>query len=145
MKTILNLLWVALVGWWSALGWLLTGLVLLLTVVFAPFGRQCLKMAHFTLWPFGREAVSSPRAVAGSAIGNLLWFIPGILFAVGYVLGGLLLCLTVVGIPFGTQSFKFAGLALAPFGKEIVRTKDLRSGAWVQGHVAVQPMPPPAP
>ena len=132
MKTFLNILWVCLVGFWTALGWLFWALLLAIPVVTLPIARQCVKFAHFTLWPFGREAVSSPTASRLGVIGNIVWFIPGVLMALVYAFGGLLLCCTVVGIPFGTQSFKFAGMALSPFGKEIVRTKDLKSGAWVQ-------------
>jgi len=145
MKTILNILWIAFVGGWSAIGWLFTGALLVVTVVGAPFGRQCFKFARFTFWPFGRVAIASPTAITGSIIGNILWFIPGALLALGYVIGGFLLCITVIGIPFGVQSFKLAGLALSPFGKEIVRTKDLRSGAWVQAKAAQQPQMAPNP
>lgn len=136
MKTLLNILWVVLVGFWTAIGWLGWALLLAITIIGLPFARQCLKFARFTLWPFGREAIPSPTASRLGPLGNLLWFIPGLLMAIGYVIGGLLLCATIVGIPFGVQSFKFAGLALAPFGKEIVRTKDIRSGAWAEEHVA---------
>jgi uncharacterized membrane protein YccF (DUF307 family) len=132
VKTILNILWVVLVGFSTALGWLFWAALFAVTVVGLPFARQCLKFARFTLWPFGREAVSSPTASRLGAIGNIVWFIPGALMALGYAIGGVLLCVTVVGIPFGMQAFKFAGLSFAPFGKEIVRTKDLTSGAWIQ-------------
>jgi uncharacterized membrane protein YccF (DUF307 family) len=67
-------------------------------------------------------------------IGNILWLLPGIIMAIGYVISGALLCLTIIGIPFGIQSFKLAGLALAPFGKKIVSLDDL------PGY-----LPPPAP
>ena len=132
MKTVLNVLWVLFVGWWSAVSWAFWGLVLLPWGITTPFARQFFKFAKFTLWPFGREAISSPTARKGGTLGNVLWFIPGAFMAVGYVIGGLGLCLTIIGTPFGMQSFKFAGLSLAPFGKEIVRSKDLTSGAWVK-------------
>jgi len=146
MKTLLNVLWVALVGFWTALGWLFWAALLALTIVGLPFARQCLKFARFTLWPFGREAISSPTASRLGAIGNLLWLIPGVIMAIGYAIGGVLLLITIIGIPFGIQAFKFAGMSLAPFGKEIVRTKDLRSGAWAQqqvGAMATGTAPPP--
>jgi len=102
------------------------GVLLSITIVLLPFGRQCFKLAHFALWPFGRTAIPSPTAVAGGTIGNILWFIPGLFLAVGYAVSGVLLCVTIIGIPFGIQSFKFVPLALFPFGKEIVRDDDLR-------------------
>lgn len=100
--------------------------LLSITIILLPFGRQCFKLANFALWPFGRAAVPSPTAVSGSTIGNVLWFIPGLVLAVSYSISGVLLCLTIIGIPFGIQSFKFVPLALFPFGKEIVRSKNLR-------------------
>ena len=89
--------------------------------IFGPhtFARQCVKLAHFALWPFGRQAVRSPNAATLGPVGNVLWFIPGALLALGYVNSGLLMMVTVIGIPVGVQSFKMARLALTPFGKEI--------------------------
>ena len=126
MKTIGNILWLVLSGFWMALGWLFYALVLALTFVGIPFALQCLKMAQFTLWPFGRKVVKSPTGSSLSWVGNLIWFIPGLFLALGYILTGLLLCATVVGIPFGIQSMKFATLALAPFGKEIVTDNEIK-------------------
>jgi len=99
--------------------------VFAVTVVGLPFARQCLKLAHLTLWPFGLTVVKSPNAPTLGPIGNALWLIPGIFMALGYVIGGLLLFASVIGIPFGIQSFKFAQLSHAPFGKEIIRAKDV--------------------
>jgi len=139
MKTIANILWVLFVGLATSIGWLIGALLLALPIVTLPFARQCLKFAHYTLWPFGRTHIVTPRALPFGLLGNIIWFIPGLFLAFGYLVGGLLLCITVIGIPFGLQSFKFAGLALAPFGKEIVRTKDLRSGQWAHGVVQEYP------
>lgn len=133
MKTLGNILWVLLGGWWSALSWLCLALLLAVTVVGLPFARQCLKLARFTLWPFGRVAVPDPSATKLGAIGAVVWFIPGVLLAIGYVVSGALLCLTIIGIPFGIQGFKFAGLSLAPFGKKIVTAGDLRRAVAAAG------------
>ena len=126
MRTIGNILWLILNGFWMAIIWAAIGVLLSITIILLPFGRQCFKLANFALWPFGRTAVPSPTALTGSVIGNILWFIPGLLLALGYAVSGVLLCITIIGIPFGIQSFKFVPLALFPFGKEIVRSKDLR-------------------
>ena len=145
MKTIGNILWLLIVGWESALGWAIIGVLLLPWGVTTPFARQCFKFAHFSLWPFGREAIASPTAFRGSSIGNVLWFVfAGLWLGLGYIVGGIVLCLTIIGFPFGMQAFKMAGLAFTPFGKEIVRTKDLRSGAWINEKYAHQMDPPPA-
>lgn len=125
MKTIGNVLWVVIAGLWTAFCWLVLALLLAVTIIGLPFARQCLKLARLTVWPFGRTTVKSPSASNLAGIGNVLWFIPGVLMALNYVIVGGLLCLTVIGIPFGMQAFKFAALALAPFGKEVVRTSEI--------------------
>ena len=120
MKTIANIIWLVLNGIWMAAGWLLIGGLLAITIVGLPFARQCLKFARFALWPFGRTVVKSPNASVLGPVGNVLWFIPGVFLAIGYAVSGIALFLTIIGIPFGIQSFKFIPLALSPFGKEIV-------------------------
>lgn len=128
MKTIGNVLWVVLCGAVTALGWLIIAGLLAVTVVGLPFARQCLKLARLTLWPFGRTVVKSPTASTLGPVGAVLWFIPGACMAIAYGIAGALLCVTVIGLPFGLQAFKFAGLALAPFGKAVVKTSDVTAG-----------------
>jgi len=125
MKTLGNLLWLVLCGFWMALGWLFWAVILAVTIVGIPFARQCVKLANFSLWPFGRTIVKDPTATNLGVIGAVLWIIPGVIMAIGYVLTGALLCLTIIGIPFGIQSIKMAGLALQPFGKKVVRANDV--------------------
>lgn len=127
MRTVGNILWFILNGVWMAIGWAFVGVLLACTVVLLPFARQCFKIANFALWPFGRTTVPSPTALRGSTIGNILWFIPGVFLALGYAFSGVLLCITIIGVPFGIQSFKFIPLALSPFGKEIVAAKQLKA------------------
>lgn len=127
MRTIGNILWFVFAGFWTALQWLLVGALLCLTIVGIPFGVQCFKLAGFVLWPFGRTTASTSRQPVLGTIGNVVWcLLAGIWIAISYVFAGLLLCLTIIGIPFGVQAFKLAGLALAPFGREVVRSTDLR-------------------
>lgn len=128
MRTIGNVLWLVLCGFWMSIGWLFWALILAITIVGLPFARQCLKLAEFSLWPFGRTVVLDPTATKLGVVGAILWLIPGILMAIGYVLSGIVLCITIIGIPFGVQSFKLAGLAVQPFGKKIVRSDDLAAG-----------------
>lgn len=120
MKTIGNILWLLLAGVWLALEWLFLAALLAITIVGLPFARQCLKLANFSLWPFGRVAVHDSTASKLGLVGAVLWLLPGLVLFVSYVMSGVLLCLTVIGIPFGLQAFKIAGLSLAPFGKKIV-------------------------
>ena len=108
MRTIGNLLWLILGGIWLALGYLLGGLVMCVTIIGIPFGIQAFKMAGLVLWPFGRTVVARPDAGGvAEVIFNVIWLV-------------LVLCLTIIGIPFGIQSFKLSVLALWPFGREIV-------------------------
>lgn len=127
VRTIGNVLWLILCGVWLAIGWMFWALLFAITVVGLPFARQCVKLANFSLWPFGQTIVKDPAASKLGGIGAVIWFIPGLLMAISYVVFGALLCVTVIGFPFGIQSIKLASLALAPFGKKVVRTKDLRT------------------
>ena len=128
MRTIGNVLWLVLCGFWMSIGWLFWAFILAITIVGLPFARQCLKLAEFSLWPFGRTVVLDPTATKLGVVGAILWLIPGILMAIGYVMSGIVLCITIIGIPFGVQAFKLAGLAVQPFGKKIVRSDDLAAG-----------------
>lgn len=128
MKTVGNVLWFVVAGIWSAVAWVLFAGVLAVTVVGLPLARQCIKLAHFSLWPMGRQAIADETAMKATPVLNAVWFIPGLILALVYVIAGVLLCITVIGIPFGLQAFKFAKLAFAPFGKKVVRVKDLRAG-----------------
>ena len=113
-----NLLWLLCGGLFSALGWFGSGLLWCLTVVGIPWGLQCFKFAKLSLAPFGKDV--APGGGAPSLIANVIWLlISGIPMAADHLLTGLILCLTIVGIPFGRQHFKLAALALTPFGAEI--------------------------
>jgi uncharacterized membrane protein YccF (DUF307 family) len=127
MRTVLNILWLVLAGLWLALAYVIAGLILCITIIGIPFGVQSFKLAGYALWPFGRALVPSPTRLKGlSAIANILWFVlAGWWLALAHLVTGILLCLTIIGIPLGVADFKMAGAALVPFGKEIVRTTDL--------------------
>lgn len=120
MSFIGNVLWFVLGGFILALFWFLAGLICCLTVIGIPLGLQCFKFAGLALWPFGRQIVYGQTG-AVSLLANVLWIIfLGIELAVAAALMGLLFCLTIIGIPFGLQYFKFARLALMPFGAYVV-------------------------
>jgi uncharacterized membrane protein YccF (DUF307 family) len=122
MRTIGNLLWLILGGIWLALGYLLGGLVMCVTIIGIPFGIPAFKMAGLVLWPFGRTVVARPDAGGvAEVIFNVIWLVlVGWGIFVAHIVSGLILCLTIIGIPFGIQSFKLSVLALWPFGREIV-------------------------
>lgn len=122
IRTLLNLIWLIFAGVELAIGYIVGGVVMMVTVIGIPFGVQAFKLAGYTLWPFGRAVVPDPdRSGVGSALGNILWLLlVGWWLAAAHFVFGLLLCLTIVGIPMGIASFKMAGLALMPFGRKIV-------------------------
>ena len=123
MKTIGNILWFLLGGFLLALLWTLAGMLLCLTLIGIPFGLQCFKNASLMLHPFGYDVVYGTIGVP-SFLGNLIWiFLLGWELAVASLAAGFLCCITIVGIPFGLQSFKFARLALMPFGAKIVKIR----------------------
>ena len=121
MRTVLNILWLVLSGLWLAIGYLFVGVLLCILIITIPFGVACFRLAAFVLWPFGRAVVRRPDAGAPSTIANVIWFVlAGIWMALAHVVLGILLCITIIGIPLGLGNFKLAAVALAPLGKEIV-------------------------
>ena len=121
MKIIGNILWLILGGILISLYYAVVGLLFCLTIIGIPFGVQLFKMAGFALWPFGREVVSGPNdAGCLSILMNIIWILcGGIEIALLHLWFGIVLCITIIGIPFGLQHFKMTLLALVPFGKEI--------------------------
>lgn len=122
MRIIGNLLWLLFGGLEAAMGYFTGSLVMVFTIIGIPVALQTFKLGLLCLWPFGAEVVdtSSPTGCIRLPL-NLLWLIFGGLWAcLVHVFFGLLLCITIIGIPFGKQHFKMAGLSLAPFGKEVI-------------------------
>lgn len=123
MNTVLNVIWLVLAGIWLALGYVVAGLVSCLLIVTIPFGIASFRMASYALWPFGRTIVDRPGAGAWSAIGNVVWIlVAGWWLALAHLATGVLLCLTIVGIPLGVGSFRMIPVSLVPLGKQIVPT-----------------------
>jgi uncharacterized membrane protein YccF (DUF307 family) len=119
---LLNILWLVLSGVWLAILYAFAGVVLCITIIGIPFGLQCFKLAAFALWPFGRIVVAGPKGPSvWSVLGNVIWFVlVGIWMAIAHLFTGLLLCLTIIGIPLGLGNFKLIPMILFPFGKVIV-------------------------
>lgn len=124
MRTILNIIWVLLAGWALFLGYLLAGVLLCIPIVTIPWAIASFRIARYAIWPFGREVVSRPTAGVGSFLGNVLWVIlAGWWLALGHIVSGLALCITIIGIPMGIADFKMVSVSLMPLGKEIVSTR----------------------
>ena len=113
-----NLIWFLCGGIWQGLLWTLEGLLWCITIVGIPIGKQCFKFAKLSFFPFGKEVEYGGGSV--SLVLNIIWLlISGIPLAVESAVIGCLLCVTIVGIPFGLQQFKLAKLALMPFGATV--------------------------
>jgi uncharacterized membrane protein YccF (DUF307 family) len=123
MRTILNVIWLVLCGWWMALLYVLAGLVAFILIITIPFGIAAFRIAGYVLWPFGRTIVGREGAGVGSLIGNIIWIILfGWELALGHLVAGVIMCLTVIGIPLGLASFKIIPISLVPLGVRIVPT-----------------------
>lgn len=121
MSCLGNLLWFIFGGCISGLSWMLAGCLWCISIIGIPYGIQCFKFASMSFFPFGKEIVYGGGAV--SFIVNVIWIlVSGIPLAVEHLVIGCLLCVTIIGIPFGLQQFKLAKLALMPFGTSIVYT-----------------------
>ena len=123
MKTLLNLIWLVLAGFWLAVGYAVAGIICCVLIVTIPFGIASFRIAGYTLWPFGRTVVDKPGAGAGALLGNIIWIIfAGWWLALGHLTTGIALCLTIIGIPLGVANFKLIPVSLVPLGKTIVPT-----------------------
>jgi uncharacterized membrane protein YccF (DUF307 family) len=133
MRTLLNVIWLVLSGFWLALGYAVAGVIMMALIVTFPFGIAAFRLAGFVLWPFGRTVVPKPSAGAASLLGNVLWFLlAGIWIAIAHVGTAIALAVTIIGIPFAVANLKLAVVALAPLGKEVVDARDPRAvGAFV--------------
>ena len=118
-----NLIWLIFGGLIISIEYLIGSIVLMITIVGIPFGIQTLKMASLSLWPFGRDTRVQTRASGCLYIlMNIIWLIfGGIWIAITHSIFGAILCVTIIGIPFGLQHFKLTAIALSPFGRYIVK------------------------
>jgi uncharacterized membrane protein YccF (DUF307 family) len=121
MRLILNVIWLVLAGFWMAVGYAVAGLICCILIITIPWGIASFRIANYALWPFGREVVDKPGAGAGSLLGNVIWIIvAGLWLAIGHIVTGIALCVTIIGIPLGLANFKLVKVSLVPLGKEIV-------------------------
>ena len=123
LRLILNVIWLLFGGLWMALGYLVAGVVACLLIVTIPFGIASFRIAAYALWPFGRRAVRRHDAGAGSTIGNVLWVVLfGWWLALGHIVTGIAMAITIIGIPLAIGSFKMVPLSFLPLGREIRST-----------------------
>lgn len=130
MRTLLNIIWLVLGGFWLWLGYVLAGILACLLIVTIPVGVASFRMARYVLWPFGKAVVPSPHAGAGSAIANVVWFlVAGWWLALLHIATAVTQALTIVGILNAVVSLKMIPVACFPFGKKIVDRRDLGAAA----------------
>ncbi|MCS3841830.1 YccF domain-containing protein [Microbacterium sp. AK031] len=124
MRTILNVIWLVLSGFWLFLGYMLAGIILCILIVTIPWGIASFRIAGYALWPFGRQIVEKPKSGIGAFLGNVIWVVlAGWWLAIAHIVSGIALCITIIGIPMGIADFKMVPISLMPLGKEIVSTR----------------------
>lgn len=128
MRLILNVIWFVLSGFWMAIGYALAALICFILIITIPFGIASLRIAVFALWPFGKTVVRRPDAGVFSGIGNVIWLILcGWWLALGHLISGIALCITIIGIPLGLANFKLIPVSLLPLGRDIVSVEEARA------------------
>ena len=121
MRLILNVIWLVFGGLWLALGYLLAALICFVLIVTIPFGFASLRIASYTLWPFGRTIVEKPGTGTGALIGNVIWLLLcGIWLAIGHLVSAVAMAVTIIGLPLALANLKLIPVSLVPLGKEIV-------------------------
>lgn len=125
MRFILNVIWLIFAGFWDFLAWMLATAVMAILIVTIPFAIQAFKIGVFTLWPFGRTIVRNDAMAAPAMFGNVLWLILcGWWLAIIHLVTGVLLTITIIGIPLALANFKLIPITLWPFGREIVTLEE---------------------
>ena len=129
MRLILNLIWVVLCGWWMAILYVLFGIIAAVFIITIPFTIACFRIASYVIWPFGRSIEMRRTAGVASLIGNIIWILLfGWELALGHLTAGIILCITIIGIPLGLANFKLIPISLVPLGVRIVRSDELYPG-----------------
>lgn len=121
MNILLNIIWLVFGGIMIAVEYALSSLAMMLTIIGIPFGLQTLKLAVLSLWPFGSQVVDSgwPSGCLAGVMNIIWWIFGGFAIALTHLFWGIVLCITIIGIPFGMQHFKLMRLALFPFGNSV--------------------------
>src|SRR3954451_2920831 len=121
MRLLLNIIWFVLAGLWMFIAYAIAALICFILIITIPFGIASFRIGLFALWPFGKTVVKRADAGVGSAIGNIIWFVfCGWWLALAHLITGVLLCLTIIGIPLGLANFTLIPVSLLPMGREIV-------------------------
>jgi uncharacterized membrane protein YccF (DUF307 family) len=129
MRLILNVLWLVLCGWWMAILYVIAGIICAILIITIPFAIASFRIASYVIWPFGRSTEIRRDAGVASLIGNVIWIVlVGWELALGHLAAGILLCITIIGIPLGLANFKLIPISLLPLGVRIVPSDQLYPG-----------------
>ncbi len=129
MRLILNLIWLILCGWWMAILYVLAGVLAAIFIITIPFAIASFRIASYVIWPFGRSVVVRRDAGIGSIIGNIIWIVLfGWGLALGHLTSGIIMCITIIGIPLGLANFKMIPISLIPLGVRIVPSDEAYVG-----------------
>lgn len=132
MRTLLNIIWLVLCGFWMFLGYMVAGALLCILIVTIPWGIASFRIGRYALWPFGRTVIATPTSGALSFIGNVIWFLlAGWWLAIGHLVSAAALAITIVGIPLAIADIKMIPVSLAPLGKRIVDITNVPADARV--------------
>ena len=129
MRLILNVIWLVLCGWWMAIAYVIAGVICAILIITIPFAIASFRIASYVIWPFGRSITVRRDAGVASIIGNIIWIVLlGWELAIGHLVAGIALCITIIGIPLGLANFKLIPISLVPLGVQIVRSDELYPG-----------------
>jgi uncharacterized membrane protein YccF (DUF307 family) len=135
VRTLGNILWFVLAGFWLAIGYVVAGIIAFILIITIPFGIASFRLAGFVVWPFGRTVVWRRESGVWSVIGNVIWLVLlGWELALAHLIAGVLLCITIIGIPFGIACWKMIPLALLPLGREVVPIGEVTSDPYGVPH-----------
>ena len=125
MRTLLNIIWLIFAGIGLFIAYVVAGVLLCLPIITIPWAIASFRTANYVIWPFGRTIVAKPTSGVASFLGNVIWLIlAGWWLALGHIVSGIALCITIIGIPMAIADFKMVPISLMPLGKEIVSTRD---------------------
>jgi len=125
MRLLLNIIWFVFAGLWMAIGYALAALLMFILIITIPFGVAALRIGILALWPFGKTVVRREDAGPVSALGNVLWFLlAGWWLILLHVVTGVILCITIIGIPLGLANFKLIPVTFRPLGRDIVSIEE---------------------
>jgi len=121
MRTLLNIIWLVLSGFWLFLAYAIAAVIMCVLIVTIPWGIAAWRIGVYSLWPFGKTVIEKPNSGVWSILGNIVWvLLAGIWLAIGHIASAIALAITIIGIPFAIANIKMVPVALLPLGKQIV-------------------------